>query len=383
MYPLGVLTKVVGGASETFIEDHAKRLLPCRTSLAAAVALPESRRAWRFDGPLLILRDRRRWVRAMTHLLTLSSSVGLTERRHYPRLEAFWRTHGCTHVLSEYLDVGPTYILHAREAGLRWYSFGHGYDVSRSLRSPKWRRLFRQHRFADGVFVRSAIARSRLCELGVAEDRIHVTPGGVAVPAEPPARRLEDGRLRLVTVGRLVGKKDICTTIRALSLSRRESGCEVLLMVVGDGPDAARARALALQEGLEDSVRFLGSLPRLRVSEELRSADAFVLHCRTDPRTGDEEGLPTAILEAMAHALPVVSTRHAGIPEAVAEGETGFLTEEGDVVATAHAIAALAEDADLRRRMGLAGYERARATFAWERERERILTAMGLQAQGD
>lgn len=383
MHPLCVLTKVVGSVSETFIEDHAKRLLPGRTALAAAVALPESRRAWWFDGPLLVLRDRRRWVRALVHLLTLSRSVGLTERRHLARLEAFWRAQGCSHVLSEYLDVGPTYIRHAKQLGLRWCSFGHGYDVSRSLRSAFWRRLFREHRFADAIFVRSSIARRRLAELGVAQERIHVTPGGVAVPAEPPDRPLLGGRLKLVTVGRLVGKKDILTTIRALSLAQAESGCEILLTVVGDGPDASRARALATAEGVEGSVRFLGSLPRDRVQEELRSADAFVLHSRTDPRTGDEEGLPTAILEAMASALPVVSTRHAGIPEAVAEGETGFLTEEGDVVGTARAISALAGDADLRRRMGLASYEKARAEFTWERERERILTAMGLSAQDD
>ncbi|MFN3683872.1 MAG: glycosyltransferase family 4 protein [Fimbriimonadaceae bacterium] len=378
MHPLCVLTKVVGGVSETFIEDHAKRLLPGRTALAAAVALPESGRAWWFDGPLLVLRDRRRWVRVLVHALTLSRSVGLTERRHLGRLEAFWRAQGCSHVLSEYLDVGPAYVRRAKDMGLHWYSFGHGYDVSRSLRSAFWRRLFREHRFADGVFVRSSTARRRLSDLGIARDRIHVTPGGVAVPHEPPERRPEGGPVRLLTVGRLVGKKDILTTIRALRTARAQADREIVLTVVGDGPDAARAKALASNQGLQGAVRFLGSLPREQVQDELRAADAFVLHSRTDPRTGDEEGLPTAILEAMAYALPVVSTRHAGIPDAVVEGETGFLTDEGDVQETARAIATLADDAELRRRMGLAGYERARAEYTWERERERILTAMGL-----
>ncbi|MEJ5169577.1 MAG: glycosyltransferase, partial [Fimbriimonadales bacterium] len=149
------------------------------------------------------------------------------------------------------------------------------------------------------------------------------------------------------------------------------------------GPDADKARRLAERLGIAESVRFLGGLPRRRVLEELTMADAFVLHCRTDPRTGDEEGLPTAILEAMAYALPVVSTRHAGIPEAVEDGQTGLLTDEGDAAATARALSALAVDADLRRRLGLAGFERARAEFDWERERARILTTMGLLRQSD
>ncbi|MEJ5169524.1 MAG: hypothetical protein WHU10_00910, partial [Fimbriimonadales bacterium] len=113
MHPLCVLTKVVGGVSETFIEDHAKRLLQGETALAAAVALPETRRAWWFDGPLLVLRHPNRWVRILTHLATLTRSVGLTEPRHFGRLRAFWREQGCSHVLSEYLDVGPTYIRRA------------------------------------------------------------------------------------------------------------------------------------------------------------------------------------------------------------------------------------------------------------------------------
>ncbi|MEJ5169523.1 MAG: hypothetical protein WHU10_00905, partial [Fimbriimonadales bacterium] len=115
-------------------------------------------------------------------------------------------------------------------------SFGHGYDVSRSLRSAYWRRLFRDHRFADGVFVRSSVARRRLVALGIEEDRIHVTPGGVEVPSEPPQRVPQAGFLHVTTVGRLVGKKDILTTLHAVAQAIRESGCDIQLTVVGDGP---------------------------------------------------------------------------------------------------------------------------------------------------
>lgn len=99
----------------------------------------------------------------------------------------------------------------------------------------------------------------------------------------------------------------------------------------------------------------------------------------TNPDTGDEEGLPVSILEAMSYGLPVISTRHAGIPEAVVEAETGFLVEEGDCYEMSNQIVTLAQSVDLRSKFGFAGWQRARALFTWERERERLLSVMGLQ----
>src|SRR5690606_2027114 len=96
------------------------------------------------------------------------------------------------------------------------------------------------------------------------------------------------------------------------------------------------------------------------------------------PGTGDEEGLPVAILEAMASGLPVVSTRHAGIPEAVIEGTTGYLVDEGDTAGMAAHVVRLARDAELRRRMGHAGWQRALQSFSWPRERARLLELLGL-----
>jgi colanic acid/amylovoran biosynthesis glycosyltransferase len=110
----------------------------------------------------------------------------------------------------------------------------------------------------------------------------------------------------------------------------------------------------------------------------LRDSDHFLLHSVTDPDTGDEEGLPVSILEAMAHALPVISTRHAGIPEAVVEGETGFLVDEGDSAGMAECILDLAKGSGMRSEMGLAGWRRARELFCWDREKKALLEIMGL-----
>src|SRR5438132_5920456 len=105
----------------------------------------------------------------------------------------------------------------------------------------------------------------------------------------------------------------------------------------------------------------------------------FVQHSMTDCESGDEDGCLVAILEAMSHSLPVVSTRHAGIPEAVADVTSGYLTEEGNTVAMAERIVALVQDPVLRRQMGISGWERAREHFSWEKEKMKLVNLLDLQ----
>ena len=85
-----------------------------------------------------------------------------------------------------------------------------------------------------------------------------------------------------------------------------------------------------------------------------------------------------AILEAMAEGLPVISTRHAGIPEAVLDGETGCLVEEGDSIGMAERIIHLVRNPGLRFRLGRTGWQRAKVHFSWEKERSQLLKVLGL-----
>jgi glycosyltransferase involved in cell wall biosynthesis len=100
------------------------------------------------------------------------------------------------------------------------------------------------------------------------------------------------------------------------------------------------------------------------VQQYLGETDIFIQHSRVDPATGDEERLPVAILEAMAHSLPVVSTHHAGIPGAVVDGVTGYLVPEGDSVGMAERIVELARNSKRRVQMGEAGWMRAKESFS-------------------
>jgi glycosyltransferase involved in cell wall biosynthesis len=100
----------------------------------------------------------------------------------------------------------------------------------------------------------------------------------------------------------------------------------------------------------------------------------FIQHSITDPDTGDEEGLPASIQEAMAHSLAVISTRHAGIPEVVEEGVTGWLVDEGDVEKMAIAILKAPLSASV---FGNAGHLQAASKHAWSEERRRLIHWLG------
>ena len=136
--------------------------------------------------------------------------------------------------------------------------------------------------------------------------------------------------------------------------------------MVGDGPLLTPCRDLARGLGIESSVAFLGAQSHHVVRDEMLAARAFVQHS-IEASSGDCEGTPVAILEAGASGLPVVATRHAGIPDVVIEGETGLLVDEKDVTGMASRMRRLAEDPGLAGNMGRAAREHIRRHFSMER----------------
>jgi glycosyltransferase involved in cell wall biosynthesis len=158
-----------------------------------------------------------------------------------------------------------------------------------------------------------------------------------------------------------------------------EKDCRLHLHYIGSGPLQPAVEQFIAAFGLHDRVTLHSWRSNAEVRELMRSASLFLQHSMTDPHTGDQEGLPLAILEAMAEGLPVISTIHAGIPEAVIDGETGFLVNEGDSPGMADRIVWMAAHAALRSRFGAAAHARARAMFTWARERSELLTVLGLK----
>ena len=166
----------------------------------------------------------------------------------------------------------------------------------------------------------------------------------------------------IISVGRLIPKKGFSDLIRACALLA-EHGKSFRCEIMGEGPLENDLRNEIAQHGLQRYVILAGTKPQSELRRRLAAANVFVLPSVIDPE-GGMDNLPTVIMEAMATALPVVSTNIGGIPEMVIENETGFLVQPGDAVAMADAVSKIIGDASLARRLGQSGYERALTLFA-------------------
>lgn len=194
--------------------------------------------------------------------------------------------------------------------------------------------------------------------LGMRRDRIEVIHNGIPIPdaVEVDRRAVRavlglpvDGPL-LLAVGNLYAVKDHANLLRALA---RLPDAQVA--IAGRGEEEGNLRRLMAELGLESRVRLLGL--RDDVGRLLSAADVFVQPSRS-------EGLPLAVLEAMAAGLPVVATRVGGMAEAIVENETGLMVAPGDPAELAEALRRLLESTDLRIRMGKAARVRAQAEFS-------------------
>ena len=146
---------------------------------------------------------------------------------------------------------------------------------------------------------------------------------------------------------------------------------DVQLWMVGDGPLLPAAQDLVQAQGIEDRVRLLGLRSQVEVAGLMREVRAFVQHSRV-AADGDSEGSPVAVMEAQLSGLPVIATRHAGIPEVVLDGESGLLVEEGDVAAMALAMVRLVRDPGLAERMGACGRQRIQSGFTVSHHLEQV-----------
>lgn len=143
------------------------------------------------------------------------------------------------------------------------------------------------------------------------------------------ARPLPKGRpVKLITVGRLMQKKGQADVLQALAALPKSLSWEYHL--VGTGPQEAELKSITELLELTDHVHFHGALPHPETRKRLSESDAFLLPSRT-ASNGDMEGLPVAIMEALASGMPTLSTVHSGIPELITHNHSGLLSDEGDI----------------------------------------------------
>jgi glycosyltransferase involved in cell wall biosynthesis len=224
-------------------------------------------------------------------------------------------------------------------------------------RSRLWLALERRaaHWCRAIVAVADAERRAGLAAGVGAPSQYHVIRNGI--DAAPFRRPRDAAPGRILLVGRLAPQKRPDVAVRALAELRRRRP-EAELDLVAHGPLEAETRRLVGELGVADAVHLLGK--RDDVPELLAQAVCFLL-------TSDYEGCPYTVLEAMAAGVPVVATRVGGLPELVADGETGLLVEPGAPVAVAAALDRVLGSPERARELGEAGRERVRREFSIER----------------
>mgnify|MGYP004706645449 CR=1 FL=1 len=211
----------------------------------------------------------------------------------------------------------------------------HGNDISQkrvvNIFRSDYEQLFND---ADYIFPVSELWASKIATTPAIKNKTHVIRMGVNVSKFCYKERVAtNNSIKLLSIARLTEKKGISVAIKACLLLK-QNNIGFTYAVIGDGPLRKGLESQVIEYGLGDKVVFLGAQAQETVSDYLNDSDAFLLPSVT-AADGDMEGIPVALMEAMAIGIPVISTFHSGIPELIEDRVSGFLVNENDAAGIA------------------------------------------------
>lgn len=267
--------------------------------------------------------------------------------------------------------------------GPRYLCWAHGEDIGTARASRELTIVMTQvYRGAEAVIANSVNTFRALESLGIPSSRLTVVHPGVDASRFHPQRDgtairnryAPRGELLILSVGRLQRRKGHDLAIQALQQLGAE-GRSIRYLIVGTGDEEQRLRDMARREGLLDRVHFAGQVSEDELPAYYAASDIFLLPNRVDGT--DFEGFGIVFLEAQATGRPVIGGRSGGVPEAIAEGETGLLVEGTDPQELAVALQRLAASPELRHRFGAAGRARVLESFTWEKSAHAVAELHG------
>ncbi len=244
---------------------------------------------------------------------------------------------GITHIHAHFLNVSASVAMYAAYHTRLPYSITvHSagtfktpdtLGVHQKLRNAQFLLMISAYNVDYFDAIQPCRAKSHVVRCGMDLDSFQYRPSDTWAPHQPA---------RILAVGRFVEKKGFIHLIEAAA-HLRERGCNFCLEMIGDGPLAAELKARCVQLKLTDVVQFSGQQSTDYVKQAMTECDIVVVPSVTS-QTGEMEGLPVVIMEAMATGVPVVASAHSGIPEILQDGITGHLTPEKNPIAIARAI---------------------------------------------
>jgi phosphatidylinositol alpha-1,6-mannosyltransferase len=351
------------GGIQAFVHNMATRQ-PAGSIVVYASTWRDGAEVARFDAeqPFPVIRDR-------THVMVPTPRVTR-------RAAEIVRAEGCDSVwFGAAAPLGLMAPALRRAGAGRLLGMTHGHEAAWA-QLPGSRQLLR--RIGEGTdtltylgeYTRSRIASAvgpgpagRMVQLppGVDEQTFRPDSGG----AEIRARLGLTDRPVVVCVSRLVPRKGQDTLITAMPQILRDVP-DAVLLIVGGGPYRADLEKLVDATGVRGSVVFTGAVPWEELPAHYGAGDVFAMPCRTRRGGLDVEGLGIVYLEASATGLPVVAGDSGGAPDAVLEGETGYVVPGRSAEAAAERIVRLLRDAELRARMGEAGRRWVERSWRWD-----------------
>ncbi|MFB8181667.1 glycosyltransferase family 4 protein [Streptomyces sp. NPDC055966] len=361
------------GGIQAFLHNMALRLDPGRLVVYASTWKrghegAEATAAFDAEQPFTVVRD--------------PTTVLLPTPRATRRATGLLREHGCTSVW--FGAAAPLGLMAPalRAAGAeRLVATTHGHEAGWA-QLPAARQLLRRiGESTDTITYLGEYTRSRIATAltPAAADRMVPLPPGVDEKTFHPGSGGDEVRARLgladrpvvVCVSRLVPRKGQDTLVRALPRILAAEP-DTVLLIVGGGPYERDLRRLADETGVAASVRFTGAVPWSELPAHYGAGDVFAMPCRTRRGGLDVEGLGIVYLEASATGLPVVAGDSGGAPDAVLDGETGWVVRGGSPEEAADRIVPLLQDPGLRRRMGERGRQWVEERWRWDLLAEKL-----------
>ncbi|SAK79267.1 group 1 glycosyl transferase [Caballeronia catudaia] len=361
-------------ASEPFIHAQASQLQryrPLYVGRKTSGRAPEDSEVRTIEGASAWDRIANRlWCEPRPFLEALRDDRPAIMHAHFG-LDAAYGIH-----LAQALDIPVIATLHGFDVTVRRSAF------ALSGKPTEMRYAFSRNAVARGVsrlICVSDFIRSRAIEYGYPEHLLETHYMGIDARPFEPAVWDAQPRRRILHIARLVEKKGTRYLIEAFASLRKRGITDIELDIVGDGPLREDLMDLAKSLRLGDSIQFRGTLSWADAMKLMSTTYLFCLPSVT-AKSGDSEGLGMVLLEASAHHIPCVATRHGGIPEAIHDDVNGLLAAERDVDGLAEPMAAILTDAQLHARLATNARRVVERDFDIARQTQKlesIYSAMG------
>jgi len=330
--------------SETFIQEHINRLAGNKKVLYGG-AFPLYDHKHKF-----LIRSK---IGILSYLIQKRILKKQSIKVRTNALAAYLKKQNIDIVLAEYGMVGSLVAEACKKAGVPLVIHFHGADAHNSQITATYLELYQKaFHYASAIIAVSHDMVEALIKLGAPAEKIVWNPCGVDTLAFPQID-IANTAPHFLFIGRFVEKKSPGSLVKAFKLVSEAIPAAKLTMV-GMGPLFEDTKALILELGLEEKITLTGVLNSAQIRELMQSTRCFVQHSVT-AESGDKEGTPVTILEAGSSGLAIVSTKHAGIKEAVIDNVTGYLVAEHDIEEMANKMILLASSPELAVKFGQAG----------------------------